>query len=87
MISPQVALCGWYYSTPRRLVRVTPQRGNGVVSVREGCRTGQLSGGTRVERNCEVTSIHREAGQQAGKIMSRAQVQGHDCGREGEVQP
>ena len=64
---------GRCYSTPRRLVCVTPERGHGVVDAQEGCRAGQFSANTLVKRNREIMSIHREASQRAGKIMSRAE--------------
>jgi hypothetical protein len=48
-VSPQVAQWGWYYNTPRRLVRVTGQGGHGVVG--EGCCADQFSADSLVKSN------------------------------------
>ena len=52
---------------------MTPERCHGVDDAQEGCRAGQFSADTLVKRNREIMSIHREASQRAGKIMSRAE--------------
>ena len=51
-----MALAGRYYSTPRRLVSVTLQRGHGMVGVQGGCRVTQRGPACQAQTQDNVDS-------------------------------